>query len=182
MNMQLNEQQYERIAQWLDGADVELTPAEFSAAEEIRQGEANLAKALNAGAPAAAMARAKRRTLAALASPTQRSFWIRRLTAGAAAAIVLIAAMWMFSLPSSQPQPPGETIPLAKMLDDMENPTEVGLIDLLVEELEDLEAEMAVSIDTGMVDMDIDAVETILEDILFDESAPWSSEEDVFSS
>ncbi|HUU22031.1 MAG TPA: hypothetical protein VM389_05790, partial [Phycisphaerae bacterium] len=59
--MEPNDQQYERIAQSLDGEPIELTDEEKSVAEEIRRSERELGTILAATPPARAMIRARRR-------------------------------------------------------------------------------------------------------------------------
>ena len=70
--MNLTEEQYARVARWLDGQDVELSIEERAAAEEVRRGEADLAVVLDVPVRRETLDRARRRLVALWA------FWLRR--------------------------------------------------------------------------------------------------------
>ena len=88
--MSLTERHYERVARWMDGERIELTEPEQAVARELQDGQALLARRLDAPMPPTAMHKARRRLIAELARPSRWALRIRH-TAMAAAASFLIA-------------------------------------------------------------------------------------------
>ncbi|GAG02154.1 unnamed protein product, partial [marine sediment metagenome] len=105
--MNLTEEQYARIARWLDGQDVELSAEERAVAAEVRQGEGYLAAMLDVPLRREALDRAWRRLAADLARPRRRALQIGYAAGAiaAAAAVVILAVTLMHS-------PPAGTTPL----------------------------------------------------------------------
>lgn len=102
MTMNMTEEQYERIAAYLDGEPVELTPDELTAAGEIDSSLRNLGEAVDAPAPTEVMARSRRRIQAALAPRGGR----RLLKAVSVAAVIVLAVLvW----PARDQAPPETT-------------------------------------------------------------------------
>ncbi len=85
----LNQEQNERVAQWLDGARFHLTAEESAVAEQVRRDERWLADELPEPAPARVMGRVTRQ-VAAVAAPKRMSILrLGALTSAAAAALLL---------------------------------------------------------------------------------------------
>lgn len=91
----LGEQQLERVARYLDGERIDLSPAELAVARDLQAAQASVGPALNADQGAdIAVARARRQLQAASAhrlQPRRLAVRIVTLTAAAAAAVVLLA-------------------------------------------------------------------------------------------
>ena len=172
--MTMNEEQYERIAWWLDGEDVTLTDDERRCAEDIRRGEALLAHAADVNAPRSALDGARRRMVAELPRPRWRVTWIA--WTAAAAAVVLLAAgvLWIgIGPPKSQTSPEAYGVPLEVALEEMENAVDAGELDLLADELAELQADILVAADYKDVDAEIGAMENEIDSVLADDSAAW---------
>ena len=91
--MDMNEKQYERIARYLDGENIVLSPDERAVAEELHHTEALVGKALNVALPADALQRALRQRHVSVQFRSRRTlrFILPAAAAVAAAAIVLLA-------------------------------------------------------------------------------------------
>ena len=137
--MKPTEEQFERVARWLDGEPVELSAAEREIADAIQRDERRMAAELDVSTPTAAMARARRRATAALAG-RRRRWWPAVAATAAAAAIVLVAISLRGPTPPIDP-PGGDAVPMEVVLADV---GEVDL-DLLAEEVETLAAEVRLS-------------------------------------
>jgi hypothetical protein len=164
--MMLNERQYERVARWLDGEDVELAPLERAAAEEIRRDEAAIAIALDAFPPTETRRRAHRRLAAALAHPRIGWWRVAAAAAAAAAAVLIVVA---FTRKAPQPQPTPTVVRPPERLHD-EEPVEalIGLsaedeIDLLTTDLVELTADIAAAEGPDGRGADIDVQIEVLE-------------------
>lgn len=96
----MNEQQYERIARFLDGEPVELTPEETQAAEEIRTLESSMTGLVELTPPGETMKAAHRRLIRELARPRRRMWRLAISTAAAAAMVVAAVSLYQ------RPQPP----------------------------------------------------------------------------
>jgi hypothetical protein len=167
--MTLNNEQYERIARWLDGEMVSLTDEESAAAGEVRSGEARLRTALGAEAvPHRAMASARRTLRAA----TGRRVVLRARFIGAFAAGAAIAAALFITLVLRHAGPPntpvGETpgrevakadVPVDVWLGALEAPPGGVAINLLCGEMDQFEAELAESKPPGAMDRQIDTMQ-----------------------
>lgn len=196
--MKLTDQQYERIAQWLDGGDVTLSEDEQIAAEEIRGDEAVLCDAMQTAAPRSALTRAQNRMAAELARPARWVVWARRGVAAAAmaAAAIILITVFVHMPAIDKPKPAGGPstvakvdIPIDVILDEMENsndPTDTVVIDLLAGELDQLQAEMlAVSVtnsSNNTIDLNLNAIEDELEDVLINDPATLLLDEDTQTS
>lgn len=90
--MEHDDRQFERIARWLDGENVQLSPEELAEAEVIRRDLATMDESFDVPVPRELLDRVNNRMLAELARPAHRTNWKRRaLSAAAAAGAVLIA-------------------------------------------------------------------------------------------
>ena len=191
---ELTEEQYRRVAQWLDGEPVSLSDPERAAAEALRDDEAFLAGVAPAEAPATALHGAGRRLRAEMARPSHAVVWFRRLAAVAAAAIVVLSAsLWQPRQTGGTAEPPVETV-----LVEMENATSAGEVDLLADELASFQADLLPTPASDVTDLEIEAIEQhvddlrddlldgslddFFDDLLSDEPASWSLDEDTWSS
>jgi hypothetical protein len=183
--MELNSEQYERIARWLDGEAVELAPEERAAAREVRAGEAGLKAALGEpAAPARAMERASRRLRAALsarpgaaARRAVRGRYIAVAAAGAAvaAALVIVSAL---GLRAPQPAwPAGDvSVPTYVWVGTLEDPPGGVAIHMLAREVDRFAADLAVSRAPSVMDWQIDSVQHEL-DNFWQEEPSWEPPE-----
>jgi hypothetical protein len=144
--MILSEEQYERIARWLDGEEIRLTAEEREAVSDLHRSRAVVAPALDVEVPREAMARAERRLRAALAHPRRRLLRIGALAGGAAAAAaaaIVIAISALHTLPPGGDADGVAKVPLEVFVAAMqESETEKEML-LLAREMDDLEAEWA---------------------------------------
>ncbi len=184
--MAITEQQYERIALWLDGQDVTLTDAERALADEIRRDEALVGPAADVRAPRSALDRASRRMAAELARPARRLRIGRfvAVAAAAAAAIIVATALLMPDPAPVRPDTPGgddsTVADVDTLIDEMEESIRPEMmVELLAGDLESLEAEMLVTAEIGEMDLEIHALEDEIDSILLDPSAPWSFDDGV---
>jgi hypothetical protein len=102
--MKIDAGQYERMAQWLDGRNVELSADEMRGAERFGRAEAQLGAMLDVAIPADALERLRAR--AHRAAPV-RVLPLRRWAAVAAAAVLLVAAGAAWRLASPARTSPG---------------------------------------------------------------------------
>ena len=168
----MTEGQYERLARWMDGEDVQLTEAERIAAESIRRDETDLCGRLDASPPRGTMARAGRRMTAALAHPAMGIRW-RHYAVRAAASVgvaVLVAAVLL------RPTVTDDTlkgIASAVSLDAWYNVVQdsviVDEIDLIGDELDELEADVLTSLPPSLQEMELDAIEQQVEELLLED-------------
>ena len=179
--MTLTEEQYERIACWLDGESVELSGDERAAAEDIRLTEARLAgPMLDVKVPAQAMARARRRLTAATAArPVRRArFAARAVAAAAVAAAIIIALATLLNGPDEtgrQKNGAGVAQDVKVWVDSMEQAPGGEDIEMLAGELDELEAELAVS-RLSALDRRIESVQQEIDDFWLDEPLTWTPE------
>ena len=176
--MSLTEEQYERIALWLDGRDVTLDEAERAAADQIRRDEAMLGRRLGAEAPPQALRRAANRMTAELARPRRQTIWVGRFAAAAAAAVLIALIIWTSPKDRTDPPVGQQMVPIEVVLDEMQNAAEAGAIDLVADELDALESEIVATLDQDVADLEIRAIESDIEDVLSENAASWPVEED----
>lgn len=158
-----NDEQYERVARWLDGDAVELTAAESALAEEIRAEEARLGDALQAAPPMVAMARARVRMIAAAARPRWHA--VRWGLSGAAAAAAVLVAASLLWWGGAQPQRmPGGAPLTADMLSEAYMPESQNVdLDLIADELSDMQAEMVVGLPATRDDAEMDVLQDMVD-------------------
>ena len=180
--MALTEEQYERIGRWLDGESVELSANERAAAEEIRGAEAHLAGPMrDVEVPARAMARARRRLVAATARPALRVRFVG-IAAGAAAvaAAVVIALLTFLAEPDSRKpdrnQADDQTIPVEVWVAAVQQTPGGDDIALLADELDKLEAELAWSETAQPLDRQIESLARELDQFWLEDSPDWASD------
>jgi hypothetical protein len=210
--MNLTEQQYERVARYLDGQDLTLSPDEQAVRDEIAGDEGLLAPALAVPAeeslagirqakvlveigirenalggildvdvPTEAMARAWRRTQAALARPQRRLLGIAAGAASIAAAAAVLLVMTMISEQPSRPTTANNVAAAPKPAP----PSRAAMADaylasvwaaqdpvmnFLAAEIDQLEADVVASAPPAPVDIDLDQAERAVEEFWLDDA------------
>ena len=210
--MNLTEQQYERVARYLDGQDLALSPDEQAVRDEIADDEGLLAPALAVPAeeslacirqakvlveigiqenalggildvdvPTEAMARAWRRTQAALARPQRRLLGIAAVAASiAAAAAVLLVMMMIAEQPrrpttannvaaAHKPAPAGRAAMADAYLASVSAARD-PVMNFLAAEIDQLEADVVASAPPATVDIGLDQAEMAVEEFWLDDT------------
>jgi len=187
--MGLNEQQYERVAQWLDAMEVsgkdfaafikdgqtfDLSPEERLTARQIHQDEAMLQGALDVELPAQALQRARRRAAAELARPRRIVLRVGFAAAAAtavAAAIVIAVTFWPTN-PSAAPANDAAGQWASQWINAVENPPRHDDVDILAMQAEELKADMVVSLPAAAtVDYQMDSIQQSLDEFWLDDPA-----------
>ncbi len=94
--MQLTDEQFEPIARWLDGEQVELTEAQTQLARQIRDQETFAADALDVQVPVEVMASAKASMHQSLIRRPRRNIWFKFIAPAAVAAVILLSVSVVF--------------------------------------------------------------------------------------
>ena len=180
--MKLNERQYERVAQWLDGRDVRLDAAERAFADELRRDERAVFAALPAAVPSGAIDRARRRMIAASAA-RRRPRWAYAGLAAAAAAAVLTAILLRPAgeRPVDGPvaaAPAAATLSAQMLLAATEQALSADEIDLISREMDELAADMTVgsgALSVARIGMMLDVLEREIDefDLYYDPPDGW---------
>ena len=164
--MRWNDEQYGRVAGWLDGEPVRLTDAERAAAEQIRRAERRLAAMMDLAVPPASLARARRRMASELARPRRRMLRIGLAAAAVAAAAIVIATI--APRPDQRTRPSGqldaEAVPVTVLLDVLSQSDRYDEADLLARQIDELAAELSLAAVPVPLDQEIDAVERSIEE------------------
>lgn len=160
-------EQYERVARYLDGEPVELSQAERELAETLRADEARLA-VFDAPVPAAAMARAERRMIAAAARPSLRRRvlqYVVGIEAAAVAGLILVIGTLAMIAPNIEDilRAP---VPTDAIIEATAEPATADL-DVMRAELDELEAEIVASV-PQQDQLEIESMEQGLKDFLQD--------------
>jgi hypothetical protein len=172
-----SQQQYEQIARYLDGEDVQPDLAQRELVEQIRRDEQAVGPALDVATPPAAMDKARNRMLAELSRPTRPAWrrWVAGVSAAAAAAAIVLA-VWL--APESAPDP-GESLsrlePSAEqfayaLADDPEN----QMFREAVEHVDDLQFQLALGpgvtpmVGVDELDAELERTEREMQDMLLD--------------
>ena len=167
--MSIDGQQYERVARYLDGQDERLSASERELAERIRRDEQTLI-GLEVAAPRRAMARARRRMVAALARPGGRLWWLRPVVAAEAAAVaaLLLVALTlaMLSRDTVRPVERGE-VPTSVLAASAES-SAAGDLDVLEGALDEFEADIVALLAPSQTDVEIEALEEDVREFLID--------------
>lgn len=162
-NENLTPEQWDRLALWLDGREVTLTPREREEAQAFQRAESQFAPRGDFAVPPLAMARVQR--VVALALRQQRmARWrfVGSMAAAAAAAIIVISMC--IQEPSSLTSPPIGDAPAADLAALYEPAHDVEL-DLLDRQVEECRAQILVR--PTLDDMRIQAIEKRLEELVF---------------
>lgn len=157
---------------------------ELAAAAEVLRDEARLAGGLDVAVPPEAMARARRRMVAALARPRRpakrwRHYGIR--AAAAAAAAVLLAVIIYTHGPTvvtERPAPPGAAagLSLNAWIGVVEESAAADEIDMIGRELDELEADLVLFESPAPVELELDAMEKDIENLWLEELSVETSE------
>ena len=140
--MELNERQSERIAQWLDGRDVELTAEELAAGQGLRRREVLLGGLLDVPMPPGVRARAIEAMRREQRRRRRRVLRVVVDVVAVAAAAVLIVGLL---LPGQAPSPPGP-VPTAVLFDDAYRGTRAVELDSIAEQVDQVEARMVAAV------------------------------------
>lgn len=168
--MPWTDEQYERVARYLDGEPLELTDRELELAEEIRAGEAVVTAGIDPRLRHRAMDKARRRMSAELARPTRRRAVLACFAAAeavAVAAVLVIALTLQGIAPAPTPANSWTDVPLEAIgLAESSEITEH--ISLVQQSIDLLEAELMSSI-TSMdpVDYEDDDLDSGLEELWY---------------
>ena len=147
--MEPSDRQYQRVATWLDGEPVELTPDEQALAEDIGRLEDALAVRMGAEPvaqlPPSARARAMRRVQAELARPGLR--WGRVIRAFAAAAAMAVVASAALLMLQDKPVTPdrSEQVSYERVVELTGSTAFAAEVELISQEVDELEAETLAS-------------------------------------
>lgn len=181
--MNMNEQQYERIARWLDGEAVDLTAAEQAVAQELRRDEAAIAEAMtDVKTPLAAMARARRRMTAAAGGRRVLHLAFGAVGAAAAAAIVLAATMLWTPTPAAGPvagnggAANSADVPPEVWVGAMAPSAQMETMSALGDAIDRLASEVAISTPALPVDHEMDSIQDELNDFWQEDPQAWGSE------
>jgi len=170
--MILREEQYERIARWLDGETVDLSADEQAAAREIRERESLLSERLDVHAAPEVFASVERRVAAKLARPRVR--WVWAGAAVAAAAAIVLASLWFLRTEDVPPMPaPGLDLTQAthqELFAALQASTDAGELDLVDRDLSELEADVLVIQAATAEDLRLKALEREIEEFWLDHS------------
>lgn len=184
--MELNQEQYEKIARWLDGSPEALTDAERAAAEEIGDLERQVAGELGVALPEGAVFRLNAKLSDAVVPAPMRRFRRAVMAVLAAAAAVLLAVGLnhvLRPIPNNPALPPG---PVARAPTERVVPNwaevlaESGArskwdveLDELGREMGEMEAKSLVI--ASPVDVEMDALESDVNELLMDDTWPRTS-------
>ncbi len=165
----MNEQQYERIARFLDGEPVELTPEETQAAEEIRTLESSMTGLVELTPPGETMKAAHRRLIRELGRPRKRMWRVAISTAAAAAIVVAAVSLYQRPQPYAGPELGMEDVVAIYTADgnydnydNYDNGGDEADYDLIEKELQSIEADIVA---TASPETDEEWIETDDEDL-----------------
>lgn len=163
-NDNLTPEQWERMALWLDGQDVKLTPRELGEAQAMRQAEAHFASQVDVAVPPRAMARAQRNAVVALRQASlARWRWAGSMVA-AAAALVLIAVSVLMDAPAPLTPAPVSAQPTIDLA-ILYTPTPDVELDLLDRQVQECRSQILAR--PSLDDLQIDAIEKHLVEKIF---------------
>ena len=180
----LSEEQYERIARWLDGEAADLTAEERQAAEDIRREEYRLGPALDVPRAGQAVQRLSGRILAGVRASRQellpgrpvpdrrvlRHAYYAASAAAAAGLVLAILFLWPRPAQTPAPQPPaqaGELLALEQMFPGPSARDQE--LAMLSSQLALLEAEIALSPGPSVMEASLDDLERQVEDFWIDD-------------
>ncbi|MCK4602047.1 MAG: hypothetical protein KAU28_06250 [Phycisphaerae bacterium] len=160
--MNINDEQYERVARYLDGRKVSLNRQEQAIAEDIRRDERFAGALFDVQVPDETMNCVRRRVIAELLRPRR---WLRVagyvLVATAAAAAVLLAVAVLWDSPPRQDSQPLAEIPDRVIFSHTASDHDLELLD---EQIAELEANFAFSLPPELLDLEVDELQRELED------------------
>jgi len=166
-----DERQYELAARELDARAAAPDAPLGSLAEQVLRDEVAASARLDVPVPPRALAAARRRMAAGLRARRSRAGWLA-LTAAAAAALVVAA--WLAYRPAG-PQPPRVPAGTAARVLVPAHVVELAVLeasapelDLLAMEIDELQAEMAVSATPAPMDLQIESLQRDVDELLTD--------------
>lgn len=140
--MELNEGQFERIAEWLDGRDVELSAEERTVGEGIRRRQASLGGLLDVQLPPGAYARARHALRRQVRRPRHRVLRIMiEIAAVAAAAVVIMALLLPPHAPALARQ-----VPTAVLFEDAYRSDGAVELDTIAQQMDQVETRLLASL------------------------------------
>ncbi|NLW86960.1 MAG: hypothetical protein GXY38_08820 [Planctomycetes bacterium] len=171
--MNLDRQQYEKVARSLDGESVELRADEQACAADVRRLENELDALFDCAAPAASMASARRRMLDELSAATRRR---RRFKLAARLAPLAAAAMIVLALGLWRSRPPGQPSNTPELADIgnaayfalVHQTNDDAALTVLQNEMEIFAAELANS-SVSAVDLHMDSIQDQIDSFWLDE-------------
>lgn len=173
INVELNDAQYRRVAQWLDGEPVALSEVERATAEEIRRAESQLSGALEVAPPTRATDAAMAGIMPRLGGTRAKVLHVVRPAMVAAAAVLLA----LFALRVLSPGPTRQVVDnglpvdqIVKVYDAGENNID---LDLITAEVNRLAANMAGPAPTNAIDAEIDDLQFNVDTFWLDDAEPW---------
>ncbi len=157
--MNLNDEQYERMARKLDGSQPPLTEQEQAAVDEIVRDESWLSGRLDVQVPQRAMSRARNRLAVAVAARPGRSAYIGYVAAVASAAALILLTFSFITM--MQPHGDAKTPVAASPPDDLlfapsQNNYDIAIV---AAQADELAADMASSSLPSDFEMQIDELE-----------------------
>lgn len=174
--MILREEQYERIARYLDGEPIELTTVEREAVTDLHLCDRELPP-LEVPVPPGAMERARRRLVAAAARPHagRTRWWAWTGGAIAAAAVVALAVgAWIAWQPKPQtPAPPATAVTapanvFVAAMEDSDAQSEIAAVQVYVEDMDDDVIVDRAAPTVEPVDVEIESLEDEIENLLLE--------------
>ncbi len=173
--MKISKEQYDRIAQHLDGGDIRLDGDERKLSDQIRRDE-RLLGALDVEPPARAIVRAQRRMIAALARPDGRLRWLRYVVGieAAAVAALLLVAVTLAGISTGLVGLRGPVVvPTSVFVASTESLAQ-GDLEVLARQIDELEAEIVASLPISYGDLEIELLERDVQDFLMNgEQDTW---------
>lgn len=160
----LTPEQQERVALWLDGQDVALSPHERDAAQALREAEAHLASQAGVTLPPLAMARAQRTVVLGLRQQRLARWRFAGSLAAAAAAAVLIAVSVLVDAPAPL-APPSDNAKPAVDLAALYAPAPDVEMDLLDRQAQECRTQIHAR--PSLDDLRIDAIEKYYVEAIF---------------
>jgi len=164
----LDERQYRRVAQWLDGADIHLSGEELAAGREIRSQEESLGFVLEVRAPSEALASAAER----MTGRSEQRSVVRRIFAVAGVAVaagVVLGAAFLWKAPPRKHQPVlagngRNHVPIDVLDRAARNALSVTEMELLANDIDRLEAEIALASLPEVTELEIKAIRQELDE------------------
>ncbi len=163
--MEREDRQFERIARWLDGENVQLSAEELAEAEIIRRDLDGFGEAFNAPVPQGLLDRVNSKMMAELARPSHRTQWVRRAACAFAAVGAVLVAFALLSGPAGESRKadpvaatPRVDVPIEVVAQTMADSSKNVDLDALAHELDDLAADIS-SLKLPSAGRDIEAMQ-----------------------
>jgi len=175
--MELNDDQYGKIARYLDGEEVELSKPEQAAADEVDRLARPLAGRLEFAPPPQVMQRITEKVISRLAHRRNRVIRLVPRAALAAAAGILLAAAVMYLIPRpAGPCPIAVELPPDVVAQVYAHGEQNMDLDLIGDELDALAAEIHIARAPAQFDTELNFLEEDVETFWLDEAEQWPDE------